>query len=276
MSRPKIALALAFAFAGLGGCASLLGLDEVTEKAGDAGPADSFSGGGSDGGADSSGGDAGSDAQPGDAGDASPAFDAGCGRVIGTDFNSPALSSELTVTVDGTGTVTFENSGVGGTRAMHATIPTTTGLVAGIDVDVHTLVADGAKSCGVICGADLKLLQRGGPSALTHIVTMQGAGAGNDAHISHSNTFSYFSKGTGPDAPDLGPISSLVFTHVEIQMVGAPPSVVGTGMVGTVGNTKTLPFLPSKARIGLERINGDPAVEAIIDNLFCRSTPIPM
>lgn len=196
-------------------------------------------------------------------------FDAGCGAVVAMDFSSATLPGQVTEISDPGSTVVYDLSGVGGTRAMHVTVPlgnTTAGLV----VNVQALGRDGAKACAISCGFDVKLVQRG---AAAIELTMAGSLASGSANISHSSTFTYFSRsGNGVEAPDLGTLGQGVFTHTAIDISPAPSApFTGRGAVSGMTSTKPLAFFPVSAHIGIEKLANDPTVEAVVDNVLCRS-----
>jgi len=263
------------------GCAGILGLDEVSEidPNGEGGSdantstetstADDASSDGSklDGAADAR--DARADAASDGGVDAS---DAGCGQIIQTDFTSATLPTQAVETKDVLSTIAYDMMGVGGTRAMHVTVPPG-GTSAGLTVNIASLRNDGIKTCAVICGVDIKLVERGAPAGqIYEMIMVEGAGSRNSVNISHSNNASYFSVVAGSFKNNLGTLSLAgAFTRASIAVTGAAVLFDGTGTVGAVSNTKTLTFFPDSVRIGLEKIAIDVAVEAVFDNLVCRS-----
>jgi hypothetical protein len=189
--------------------------------------------------------------------------DAGCAAVIATDFTSGSLPAFVTESKDVTGSsITYDMTGVSGTRAMRVRVPVT-GTHAGLVIHVQGLGADGARACAIACGFDVKVLLAG---AAAIELTMEGPAS--LATISHSSTFTYFSRsGMGLEAPDLGTLGPSAFKHVELDI----DATMGKATLGEVTNTKTLSLSPVSARVGLEKTLGDPEVEAIIDNVSCRS-----
>lgn len=264
------------------GCAGLLGLEEVTESSG------ADDGGGIDGASPDDGStttdgpqpdgatDGGKDA-PADApkdGDADVFVDAGCGATIATDFTNVALPAQVSTVTDGTGTVTFDNMGVGGSRAAHVLLPSG-GVNAELVVNISALANDGAKKCAVSCSVDVRLLQRGGV-AQVKLLTMEATAASTTwASLIHSDTFTYFGRSpTGAEAPDLGATGNGAFTRLEIDVTnGAAAPFSAKGTVGATPNAKTLSFFPASARIGLAKVDvaSTVVVEAIFDNLVCKS-----
>lgn len=198
----------------------------------------------------------------------SDVFDAGCGQAIAVDFTK-GLPPQASETKDAIGsTLVYDMTGVGGRRAMHVTVPLGA-THAYVTINIATLASDGAKACPVACGADVRLLKRGSPGATTTELTMLGASV---ATIAHSSTFTYFSRGALPEAPDLGPLSPAgAFTRLALSVSGTVAPFAGVGSVGAATNTKTLGFFPTSARIGLEKAAADPEVEAIFDDVWCRS-----
>jgi hypothetical protein len=273
------------------GCASLLGLDEVFEAdpsadTGPGGEAAIDTGGGGDGnpnvesGTDAlvdarvdadAGKDADADADADGAIDAPvDAFDAGCKQTISIDFSAAALPAQATEFKDALGsTIVYDNTGVGNTKAMHVTMAAA-GTNAGLTINLAQLANDGVKACAVTCGFEVKLLQRGAAAQETLELKLQNAAA--FATIGHSNTFTYFTVGAGGfAAPDLGTLSpAAAFTPVSVDVAAANP-FNGTALVGAVSNVKALNFYPTSARIGLEKVSGANVVEAVFDNILCRS-----
>jgi hypothetical protein len=274
MIRDRQLFALVLGSALAAGCAGLLGLDEVTESSrGEEGGSPTDTGMGAidgDGDASSSDGDAsaGTDASSDAPFDAPvDVFDAGCGAIITTDFTAVALPPQANQYIDGTGsTLTFDTAGVGGSRAMHVTVPVG-GTGAGLNLNVQALALDGAQSCAITCGVDVKLVKRGG--AATELVVQ---GTALSANISHSSTFTYFSRTeAAPEAPDLGSLPLGAFAHLEIDVSGTAAPFAAKGALGASTSAKALMFFPVSARFGIEKIAADPEVEAIIDNVVCRS-----
>ncbi|MBS2015362.1 MAG: hypothetical protein JST00_20915 [Deltaproteobacteria bacterium] len=266
-----------------GGCASLLGLDEVTESNGpgeeagtetDATTDVASDGPKPDGTTTDGGTDARADA-PTDAprdvdADARP-VDAGCGATIGTDFGAAALPPQITTSSDGASTIVFDNMGVGGSRAAHLTVPMGS-KTAELLVNIASLQTDGALQCAVTCSVDVRLLQRGVNAEVRLLTLEQSAGAPNFVSLVHSNTSTYFSRsGMALEAPDLGTTGNGAFTTLSIDVSGNAAPFTGKGSVGATTNTKALTFDPTSARVGITKVDTDPVVEAIFDNLVCRS-----
>lgn len=279
---PPLAIA-ALATCAVFGCASILGLDEVTEvDPNDEGGTDANTTNDAevvdgavvdvnirDGGADAR--DARPDAMTDGGVDAS---DAGCRQVIQTNFTAVALPPQAVESKDALGsTIVYDMTGAGATRGMHVTVPLGA-TNAGLTVNIASLRNDGAKVCAVTCGVDVTLVQRGAPAGQSYeMIMVQGLGTlAASANISHSNNASYFSIGLGPDAPDLGTLSpAAAFTRISIDVTGAAAPFTTTGAVGAASNAKALTVFPDTVRIGLEKIATDVAVEAVFDNLDCRS-----
>lgn len=194
--------------------------------------------------------------------------DAGCGAVIATDFSSAVLPPQAMELKDVGSTLVYDMTGVGGTRAMHLTVPdgnTTAGLL----INLQALGRDGAQACAVSCAFDIKLLRRG--TAAVEL-TMQGGVGAPSANVSHNSTFTYFSRsGNLVEAPDLGPLGNGGFTRVKMDVSPGTLPVTGRVTVGGATDTKDLAFFPEVARIGIEKIAASLVVEAIIDNVVCRS-----
>lgn len=200
--------------------------------------------------------------------DAAPdVFDAGCGAAVAIDFSSPVLPGQVTESNDPGSSLAYDLSGVGGTRAMHVTVPGG-GTNAGLVINVQQLGHDGAKACAVSCGFDIKLVQRG--TIGTELV-MAGPNGTAFVRLSHDAAFTYFSRsGAGEEAPNLGTLGLGAFTHVEVLANPAP--LMAKALVGSNTDTKTVTFFPVSARIGVEKVGSDVStVEAIIDNVLCRS-----
>lgn len=278
-----VALAVIAPACAVFGCAGILGLDEVTavDPNADGAGGDGTTNEGSipeDDAATDARFDARADARDArsDATDApADVFDAGCNQVIQTDFTSVMLPPQATETKDVLGsTIAYDTLGVGGTRAMHITTPLG-GTNAGLTVNIASLRNDGAKQCSLSCSVDVKLVQRGGAAAQTYeMVMVQALGAvSTTANISHSNNSTYLSIGVGPDAPDLGALSPAVnFTRIVLDVSGAATPFTVKGTVGVTSNTKaTLTLFPDTVRVGLEKVITDVDVEAVFDNLVCRS-----
>jgi hypothetical protein len=263
------------------GCAGILGLDEVSESSG---PGDD---GGIDGttpddGSTSTDGpqpegstDAGTDA-PNDAPadrDADTGVDAGCNQTIATDFTNVALPPQVTMVTDGIATITFDNMGVGNSRAAHVLLPIT-GVSAELVVNISSLANDGAKKCAVSCSIDVRILQRGGVSQVKLLTMEQTAAASTYAALVHSDMFTYFGRSPTPaENPDLGATGNGVFTTLTIDVSGNAAPFSGKANVGAATNTKQLTFFPASARIGLAKVDvgATVIVEAIFDNLVCKS-----
>ncbi len=267
------------------GCAGILGLDEVTESGsssgGEGGPDGTTPGldGSDDGTVDGSKPDAPKDAPTdtkvdGDAGTDVVTVDSGCNQKIATDFNNAAagLPPQVTQFVDGTGsTIIYENIGVGGSRAMHVTVPVGS-TTAGLTINISSLANDGAKACAITCSVDVKILTRGGSVENRDLVVQESAGAGPFAVIAHSGLFSYFSHGgAGLEAPDLGTIGNGLFTSISIDVSGTVAPYTGRGAVGANTSQKTLTFFPASAIVGLSKASADPAIEAAFDNVLCKA-----
>jgi len=266
------------------GCAGILGLDEVTESNG---PGDE-AGTGPDGTTpapdgstltdgskpDTSTTDGGTDAptdarRDGDA-EAGP-VDAGCTGTIATDFANVVLPAQITQVTDGIATITFDNMGVGGTRAAHITAPMGA-KSAELVINISSLQTDGAKQCAVACSVDVQLLQRGGNAEVKLLVMEQTLASANFAALIHSNTFTYFSRaGMGLEAPDLGTTGNGAFSTLAIDVTGNAAPFSGKGSLGATSSTKQLTFDPQSARVGIVKLDTDPAVEAIFDNLSCKA-----
>lgn len=275
-----------FAIVALGtaaGCASILGLDEVTESNGPADEAGTTPDGtipedGSvptDGSRpDTSTTDGGTDA-PNDArrdGDAdATVVDAGCTGTIATDFANVVLPAQITQVTDGIATIAFDNMGVGGTRAAHMTAPVGA-KSAELVINISSLQTDGAKQCAVTCSVDVQLLQRGGNAEVKLLVMESTLSAATFAALIHSNTFTYFARsGMGLEAPDLGTTGNAVFSTLSIDVSGNAAPFSGKGAVGATSSTKQLTFDPQSARVGIVKLDTDPLVEAIFDNLSCKA-----
>lgn len=283
ISRRAPALVAVVSLLLAGGCASLLGLDEVTESNGPGEEAGTETDATADVSSDTakpdtsttdSGTDAPNDAPkdaPRDVDADTKPVDAGCGATIATDFGAVALPPQITTSTDGVSTIVFDNMGVGGSRAAHLTVPVGA-KAAEILVNIASLQTDGALQCAVTCSVDVRLIQRGVNAEVRLLTMEQSAGAPNFVSLIHSNTFTYFSRsGMGVEAPDLGTTGNGVFTTLSIDVSGNAAPFTGKGSVGATTNTKPIAFDPTSARVGIAKVDTDPVVEAIFDNLVCRS-----
>lgn len=171
----------------------------------------------------------------------------------------------------------FDKNGFGGSSAMHVVVAPNTGTYGLLQFNIDKLVSDGKPDavtrCAVTCSVDVKILQRGKASTNTRILTLLTPGT-EIPNITHSSTFSYFSRSATPEAPDLGAIGNGAFSHLQIDVDPSMTGITGSALVDAKGDTKTLAQMVYAVEIGLHKSAADDQpLDAVFDNVLCKARP---